>query len=179
MAFFHEGRQCFLGRGLAQHAGEDRAFFHDTLAHCLGLAALHQALGLDQRGQGLARQLPGLGLCHGIAFTGRHHAVDQAHLQRGFCHEGLAQQQGFSGAVITQHLGQKQAGCRFGAYAQVDEGQRECGVIAGIDQIAVQQQRGANTHCRTTDGSNQRLGEGRDFLQKTPHGRIDPHCTGG
>ena len=42
----------------------------------------------------------------------------------------------------------------------------------------MQQQRGANTHGRAADSSNQRLGKGRDFLQKAPHRCICPHGAG-
>ena len=179
MAFFHKRCQRFFGGRLTQHAGEDSAFFRNALAHSLGLAALHQALGFDQRRQGLARQLLGLSLCHAIAFVRGHHAVDQTHFQCGFSHEGLAQQQRLGRSVVAQHLRQQQAGCGFGADTQIDEGQRKGRVVARINQVAMQQQRCTNAYCRATNGGNQWLGEGRDFLQKTPHRGISPHGTGG
>jgi hypothetical protein len=138
---------------------------------CL-LRLLHQPLGLDQAGGRLGGQLARLRLRVVVGLGRRQHAVDQAGLQRGFGHEGLAQQQRLGGAVVAEHLRHQQAGRRLRAQAEVHEGHRERRVVAGIDQVAVEQHGGADAHRRPAHGGQQRLGKGGDAAQEAEHRRV-------
>ena len=74
--------------------------------------------------------------------------------------------------MVTHQAGQQQAGRCFRAQTQVHKGQREGGVVTGIDQIAMQQHGGANTNGRACHSSNQRLGEICQRMQELEHGRF-------
>jgi hypothetical protein len=100
--------------GSLQHAAEALALVVHLLQHRLLLALLHQPLGLHQAGERLGGQLARLRLRVVVGLGGRQHAVDQAHFQRGFGHEGLAQQQRLGRAVVAEHLRHQQAGRRLG-----------------------------------------------------------------
>ena len=172
MSFLHKRAKCFAGGGLAQHAAKAGAFFGHHGGDLGQLVLFHQALGLDQRRQGLGCQLLGLGLRHAVAFGGWQHAVDQAHFQGSFGKEGLAQQQCFGGAVVAQHLRHQQAGCGFRAQAQVDEGHGERRVVARVHQIAMEQHGGANAHRRAAHRGDHGLGEGGQAVQEAEDWRI-------
>ena len=153
-----------------------RAFLGHAFQHGLLPRAFHQLLGGDQAGEGLGRQFQRLFARVAVAFAGRQHAVDQADFLRGLGHEGLAQQQRFGRAVVAEHLRHQQAGRGFGAQAQVDEGHGKRGVVARVDQVAVQQQGGAHAHGRAANGRQQRLGQGGDAAQEAKNRRI--HARG-
>src|SRR6218665_411502 len=81
LALLHERRKRLPRCRLAQHAAKAGGLLRHGREHLRALAAFHQALGLDQRRQRLARQFAGLRLRQAIALGGRHHAVDQAQRQ--------------------------------------------------------------------------------------------------
>src|SRR6218665_1849574 len=67
LAFLHERRKRLPRRRLAQHAAKAGGLLRHGREHLRALAAFHQALGLDQRRQRLARQFAGLRLRQAIA----------------------------------------------------------------------------------------------------------------
>ena len=121
---------------------------------------------------GLAASLRACACAMPLASVGGTHAIDQAHFQRGFGHEGLAQQQRLGRAVVAEHLRHQQARCGLRAQAEVDEGHREGRVVAGIDQVAMEQHRRADAHCRAAHGRHDRLREGGDAAQEAEHRRF-------
>jgi hypothetical protein len=77
-----------------------------------------------------------------------------------------------AGAVVPHHLRHQQARRRFGAQAQVHKRHGEGGVVARIDQIAMEQQRGANAHRRAAYGGDHGFGVRGNGSQELEHRRL-------
>ena len=74
--------------------------------------------------------------------------------------------------MVTHHLRHQQAGTGLGAQAQVHKRHGEGRVVAGIDQIAMEQQRGANAHGRATDRSDNGFGVRGNATQEMEYRRF-------
>ena len=74
--------------------------------------------------------------------------------------------------MITHHLRHQQAGASLGAQAQIHKRHGEGRVVTGIDQIAMEQQRGANAYRRATNSGNDGFGVGGNATQKLEHRRF-------
>jgi hypothetical protein len=165
-ALFEEGAEDFLGGGGGDQVGEVDHLLVHRLDRATVRRALHQRLGHGQRLRGQGGEFLRRGQRGRHQLVGRHHAVDEAGLARRRRIEGLAEQQQFRGALVAGDARQHQAGPGFGAEREVHEGELELGVVGRIDQVAMQQQRGADAHRVAGDGRHQRLFEGRQQVQE-------------
>jgi hypothetical protein len=71
--------------------------------------------------------------------------------------EGVAQQQLLGRLGMAHQLRHQQAGRELGHQAQADEGHRQPRLVGHVDQVAVQQHRGADADGRAGDGRHHRL----------------------
>jgi hypothetical protein len=76
------------------------------------------------------------------------------------------------GSLVANALGQQETGTGFGAQAQVHKRHGEGRIVSGVDQIAMQEQRGANAHSGAANGTHQGFGEGGNRTQEAKHRRV-------
>ena len=112
-----------------------------------------------QRSGRLGRQLQPLLAGKGEHSIGRHHLVGEPESQRLLGINRLGQQQQLRRLEVPHQTRQQQAGGKLRHQPQLDEGELQAGVIRQIDHIAVQQNGGANPHCRARNGGDHRFGE--------------------
>ncbi|KAF4530292.1 hypothetical protein B566_EDAN018434 [Ephemera danica] len=137
--------------------GEQGAFGANGGQHGFALRAVHQLLGAAHR---TGRQgVEALGHAPGMVqhLGGRQHGVGDAAFHRRLGREGVAQQQLFGRAALAHELRHQQAAGKFRHQPQADEGHGQAGVISHVDEIAMQQQGGANADGRPGDGCNHRF----------------------
>jgi hypothetical protein len=105
-------------------------------------------------------------------FAGRQHRVGDAALHRLLGGEGVAQQQLFGRPRVAHQLRHDQAGAEFRHQAQAHEGHGQARFVGHVDEVAMQQHRGADADGRTGDGRHHGLVAFQQRAHEAEHRRV-------
>lgn len=172
LALFKERGKSFLRFRRQQHGAEAFVFGGDRRQRCLHARLLHQRLGGAHRCRRQGDQARRLLLGEWQQFSGAKHFRDQAHVERFHRSKAIPEQQLFGGARVAGQLREQQAGTEFRAKAKLRERHREFGRVGAVDQVAVQQQRGADADCRARDSGDDRFGAADQGAHELEHSAV-------
>src|SRR5512145_961950 len=171
LALLQERAQRLFRFGRAQTLGEDPRFFVYRSGERFGVACLHQALG---KTNGFGRQ-GGERACNFKRMIEqlflRNHLRDDPRLIRLLRGEGQAEQQKPGSALVPRDQRQQQGRAELGHDTERNERKLETRIRRGINEIAVQQHRGADADRWSADRRDHGLLHARQRLEQGTRGR--------
>ena len=157
LRFWKNALKASFASGAREPRGEHLSFDADRLQHLVGVGAAHQLLRLAHRAG--RQRVEALGDAPRMVhhFAGRQHRIGDAEFDRVLRAERLAEQELLSRFRAPDELRQYQARGELRHEAEAHERHRQARFVGQVDEVAMQQHRGADADRRAGDRSHHRL----------------------